>query len=117
MPEEDLDALSGAACAFGRVDAGGEPEGDAGVPEIVGPLGEFESVFVEGEGSFAGAVPGDAVGGGVDVVAFRVAEDAAVRCDTEVFDVFAQDADEYGWDGYGPGGFGGASFQGVDFVD
>ncbi|MBH5338491.1 hypothetical protein IHE55_28365 [Streptomyces pactum] len=45
--EEDLDALAGPARALGRVNTGGQPEGDARMTQVVRPPREFKGQLVE----------------------------------------------------------------------
>jgi hypothetical protein len=51
VAEEDLDALPGSARALCGVDAGGQPERDAGVPQVVGALRQLKGVLVERKNS------------------------------------------------------------------
>jgi hypothetical protein len=47
VAEEDLDALPGSARALWGVDAGGRPERDAGLPQVVIALRQLKGVLVE----------------------------------------------------------------------
>ncbi|WP_150136052.1 hypothetical protein [Streptomyces hyaluromycini] len=84
VAEEDLDALPSPARTLCGVDAGGQPERDAGVAQVVGTLGQVKGVLVKRKNSLTRSPPGDAVRRGVDVVPLCVAEQAPVACNAEV---------------------------------
>lgn len=72
VAQENLDALTGAAGAFGRFPSGVEPERDPGVPEIVRSLGQARRPLGTRQGVLPGPCPRDAVGASVHVVASLV---------------------------------------------
>lgn len=59
--EEDGDAVAGPFGGLGGGDAGVEPGGQAGVPQVVGAFGEGRRLFGGGECGLAGFLPGAAV--------------------------------------------------------
>lgn len=99
------------------VDAGGQPERDAGVAQVVGTFREVKGVLVDRESSLTRSPPGDAVRRGVDVVPCCVPEQAPVGCNTEAPYVFAQHTDEHQRYRHRACRLGCPPFQGVDLMD
>jgi hypothetical protein len=109
--EQDRDAVPGAAGDFGGGDAGVQPQGDGGVPQVVGAAGQRGGVLGGGEGGGAGGGPVVAVGAVLDDAAACGAEDPPVRGGAVALEVGAEDLDQDGRDGDGPGLVLGAVFQ------
>jgi hypothetical protein len=89
--QEDLDTVAGPLGDLGGSDAAVEPEGDCGVPEVVGAAGERRGDLVWSQGQEAGLLPDLGVGGGADGLASFGAEQAAVGGGAEFLDVRLED--------------------------
>ena len=103
--------MPGAAGDFGGGDAGVQPQGDGGVPQVVGAAGQRGGVLGGGEGGGAGGGPVGAVGAVLDDAAACGAEDPPVRAGAVALEVGAEELDQDGRDGDGPGLVPGAVLQ------
>jgi hypothetical protein len=101
---QDGEAVPGAGCCFLGCDARGEPQGQGGVPQVVGPAATGGGREAGAERGGAGGVPGAAVGALAEDAAASPAEEPPVFCGAEFAEVVAQESDKAGRDGDGPAG-------------
>jgi hypothetical protein len=97
-------AVPGAGGCFLGCDAGGDPQGQGGMPQIVGPTCHRGGRDAGAERGGARGVPGAAVGALAEHAAAGTGEQPPAGGRAECAEVVVQETDEAGRDGDGPGG-------------
>lgn len=108
---KDGDTVPGPRSDLRRVNTGGEPGRDSGVPQVVRPGGQGAGGLRRGEGHLSCLAPGLVVRVDCDPAAVRASEEAPVGRRSELLDVRHEERDELRWAGDGPDVAGGPVFE------
>ncbi|HTQ93880.1 MAG TPA: hypothetical protein VMK84_30725 [Streptosporangiaceae bacterium] len=96
---QDARAVPGAGGDLGGRASGVQPQGQGGVPQVIGAAGERGDGQFRAEGGLAGGVPGAAVDRLVEHAGAGAAEQSPVRRGAMVAEMTAEHADQDGQDG------------------
>ena len=100
---QDVDAVPGSGGDFGRRAGCAQPQGQGGMPQVVGSAGERRGGQFRAEPGLTGGVPDAPVGALAEDAAAGAAEQPPVRRSPELAQVLPEQAGQDRRDRHGPG--------------